>query len=164
MKDNMQINSGSGRDCWRFDGDKWEKVMSTQDEHFAAGMAATSWALNFSFLKIYRHLTIPWQRGTVVIFGGSSNSDGSTELFDESDGETSWSTVSYHEKLANRYRFGTVSIDDEVYAFGKRKWPARFLFQVVQLSNRTCWRWADLIYGQYFLKYWEPAGTDSEVS
>ena len=71
---------------------------------------------------VHYHVKILYHRGTAVIFGGSSNADGSTELFadGEADGETAWSTVSYHEKLANRYRFGTVSIDDEVYAFGRK--------------------------------------------
>lgn len=62
-------------------------------------------------------------KDSVVIFGGSSNADGSTELFKDetTDTPTAWSTVSYHQKLANHYRFGSVSLDDEVFVFGELK-------------------------------------------
>ena len=132
----IQSKQGSGRDCWRFDTFTWTKVAATQDEHFAAGMAAV--------------------KDSVVIFGGSSNADGSTELFKDetTDTPTSWSTVSYHQKLANHYRFGSVSLDDEVFVFGELK--QRFLTRSSQLFriitttyiNVFSHRWLDIQTGR----------------
>ena len=49
--------------------------------------------------------------------------------------DSSWTVVSYHEKLARLYRFGSVTLNDEVYVFG----GSTFKQDVLKMNQSMRW-------------------------